>query len=107
LYPHPDCNNIPSCVWDIDAFRMFSTSLPINIENKSCTPVLDVQPDMKVIRCFMFSEYPVDIRKFKDMKELYDFFVENFDDKLKGKFKYEFCKDCYFNKINGYSCGCK
>ena len=107
LFPHPDCNNIPNCVWDNEMYQMFSVTLPQNIENRSCNVVLDVQPDMKVIRCFMFSEYPIDIKKFKNTNELREFFINNIDKKLEGVFKYNYCKNCYFYKINKHSCGCK
>jgi hypothetical protein len=75
---------------------MFSASLPNNIKNDDCTPVLDVQPDMTVIRCFMFSEFPVNIKQFNSINEVREYFIENIDNKIKGIYTYDKCQNCYF-----------
>ena len=107
LQPSPDCNRMPTCMIPEKFLRDLQILEYNNQENHFCEPVLDVQPNMNVIRCFMFSEYPVDIRNFSNAEEIRDYFIENIDKKLEGSLYQDYCKDCLFVKRNGMSCGCK
>ncbi len=107
LSPSPDCNRIPTCMIPQNFMQDLQILGNNNSENRACSPVLDVQPDMNVIRCFMFSEYQVDIRKFHNIDEIISFFIENIDKKLEGNVYKDECNNCLFTKINKMSCGCK
>lgn len=83
-----DCNGMPTCItssWEKDWLKEFSKlekeGGPTNIyENHKCSPVLDVLPDLKVVRCFGMSDVlKVDLLKFENTKQVRGYFVHEID----------------------------
>lgn len=107
LKVHPDCNTIPSCLWDYQFLVDMSIYNVDILENRNCEPVIDVLPDLKVIRCFMFSDYAVDIKQFSNVNEIRNYFINNIDRKLDGYQYKNSCKSCQFFRKYNHSCGCK
>lgn len=59
------------------------------IYNKcNCFPVVDVLPNLDVLRCFGTSQYTrVKMSQFNNIKQLRKYYIENYDLKLRIKFK--------------------
>jgi hypothetical protein len=76
-------------------------------ELNNCTPVIDVLPDLKAIRCFGLSEHTKeDIRSFKGIGDLRRFYVNTVDRPACGISTSEECSDCYNRQSGECSCGC-
>ncbi|MBI9053926.1 MAG: radical SAM protein [Bacteroidales bacterium] len=106
LIPHVDCNNIPLCLLNDEELRVFAFSSELNLKTSVCETVIDILPNLKVIRCFAFSEYEVDLEDFKDVEELSDHFTRAVDDKFNGVTLFEDCKDCKSFHYRSKSCAC-
>ena len=120
-----DCNFIPGCVFteeEIDGLtgakevlrsgladrysRMFWERV-IFCEYNNCSPVIDVLPDLKAIRCFGLSEHTKrDIRDFRDIGELGMHYINTIDRPAIGIWTQDECADCYIRETGGCSCGC-
>ncbi len=65
IVPFYDCNAIPRCIFTPLEYKCLEQKIKdtgrndINIlsELSSCTPVIDILPDLSVIRCFALSQY--------------------------------------------------
>lgn len=87
---HFDCNLPVPCLWseeekkDLMLMGLMSDGRElIPIEKSKCSPVVDILPDLTAIRCFGLSDVSkVSIKNFKNIMELKDYYVENFDNKL-------------------------
>ncbi len=120
-----DCNFLPPCVLTHDEFDtmmdvkdVFYRELSqqysemfwqraIVCEMHNCTPVIDILPDLRAIRCFGMSEYTKqDIRDFKDINELRRFYVNQVDLPAQNKWADDRCADCYSREIGSCSGGC-
>ena len=120
-----DCNFIPACVFTDDEREglmgakevMFSAlsdayteafwERVIFCEINNCSPVIDVLPDLKAIRCFGMSEHTKrNISDFRNIEELAMHYIATVDRPACGVSTEEECEYCY-NRENGQcSCGC-
>ena len=120
-----DCNFIPECVFT-NAEReslMSSKSVLRNAlwrnysqvfwdrvmfcEINNCTPVIDILPDLRAIRCFGLSEYTKEkISDFRDINELRRHYNDAVDKELCKYWTEDICKTCYNREIMLCSCGC-
>ena len=103
-----DCNSLPLCKFSDESIRTMMYSAPKTFVKQHCGLVIDVKPNLEVIRCFGLSdEFNLDL----------DYKNSNYNDICKAFDKefYEFehmplydeCKKCLVYKNNGNrSCGC-
>ena len=120
-----DCNFLPSCTLTKDEYdgvlrakEIFYSALQqkysrtfwqraILCELNNCTPVIDILPDLRAIRCFGLSEYTKqDIHEFRDIGELRKYYVNTIDRPACGVWTSDECKDCYNRESGECSCGC-
>ena len=105
-----DCNGIPWCILNAEekAFLLKYNILGKNLEigdpissTTTCSPVIDILPDLTTIRCFGLSKYlRVPISNFKNSKSIYKFFDEKFDSYARIAFLKEDCQDCKHHYLN-------
>ena len=120
-----DCNFLPDCVFTEDerdgmmgAKDVFYSALSerysetfwqrvIFSELNNCTPVIDILPDLRAIRCFGLSEHTKqDIRNFSGIGELRDYYVKTVDIPACGLWSESDCADCYSRELGNCSGGC-
>ena len=120
-----DCNFIPACVFTKDqrdglrgAKEVFYSALSkrysqsfwgrvIYSEMNNCSPVIDILPDLRAIRCFGLSEHTKrDIRDFRNINELRKHYISTVDSPACGIWTEEQCADCDNRELGGCSCGC-
>ncbi|QOR33934.1 radical SAM protein [Clostridium sp. 'deep sea'] len=102
-----DCNSIPLCLLEDTDLREMVYCSAINLVNRSCGTVLDVSPNLDVVRCFGLSrEYSTKLTNFKNVQELSNHMHDKFKDLYTVKL-FEECKDCtIYKRNNNQSCGC-
>lgn len=100
-----DCNKIPICSLDDKTLRYIMSIDPTIFSEKFCNPVLDVQPDLTVIRCFSASEKPVKLLDFQNANEIVRYFDETIDKKIKTP-TLKLCNNCPTHNLYNKSCGC-
>ncbi len=120
-----DCNFLPSCVLTRDEYDsvmaakdVFYSALSkryseefwqrsIVCETHNCTPVIDILPDLRAIRCFGLSGYTKqDIRDFRSIRELRDHYIKTVDRPAHSLWTSDECKDCLDRELGACSCGC-
>ena len=110
IQPHVDCNSVPICMYDDELLRLIALSggknPSQNLSKSFCHPVIDVEPDLNAIRCFGFSDEKIDVRDFKDLRQLSEYFDITMQGGNKEKLLIEECRSCVSYKMNGESCGC-
>ncbi|MDR0491845.1 MAG: radical SAM protein [Oscillospiraceae bacterium] len=118
-----DCNFLPECVLTeaeieslLPAKDVFYKALSgmysdmfwrrtIVCDLHNCSPVIDILPDLKAIRCFGLSEYTkCDIRDFSSITELAEYYIHTVDRPACGVASSPECKDCS-SCINGECSG--
>ena len=120
-----DCNFIPECAFTKDeregllgAKDVLYTAVSdrytnafwervIFCEFNNCTPVIDILPDLRAIRCFGLSEHTKqDIRDYKNIEELGMYYINTVDRPACELWTEDVCKDCYSRETGRCSCGC-
>jgi hypothetical protein len=120
-----DCNFLPNCVFTKDerdgmmgAKDVFYKALSerysetfwqrvIFCELNNCTPVIDILPDLRAIRCFGLSEYTKqDIDKYRNIGELRDYYIKTVDMPACRLWTEDDCADCYDRECGDCSGGC-
>lgn len=101
----PDCNNIPLCMLEDDLLRLFAMIDTRLLKPSICKPVLDIKPNLDVIRCFAISDNIVNLKKANTIKELVEHFESN-DKKFDNNPIFEQCKKCTVYLRNNRSCTC-
>lgn len=120
-----DCNFLPSCVLTKEEYdgvmrakQVFYSALQrkysrtfwqraILCELNNCTPVIDILPDLRAIRCFGLSEHTKqDIRDFADIGELRKFYENTVDRPACLVSTDDDCEQCYNRESGECSCGC-
>ena len=73
----------------------------------TCAPVLDVTPELEVIRCFALSKSKrLRLMDFQSEKEIEDWFLKNLDTRFLGRGCFDLCHECaHFQKGRCYG-GC-
>ncbi|MCL2408143.1 MAG: radical SAM protein [Oscillospiraceae bacterium] len=120
-----DCNFFPECVFTKDErdglraakevlgkavshrySRMFWERV-IFCEVNNCSPVIDILPDLRAIRCFGLSEYTKqDIRDFRNIEELRKHYLYTVDQPACNISTSDVCDECYNRELARCSCGC-
>lgn len=120
-----DCNFLPACVLTKDeresvmcAKEIFYSAQPnryseafwkrsIVCETHNCSPVVDILPDLRAIRCFGLSEYTKrDIRDFRSIKALREHYIKTVDRPAHKVWTSEECADCFERESGACSGGC-
>ena len=120
-----DCNFLPGCVLTdneiesvLPAKDVFYSALSgmysetfwqraIICELHNCSPVIDILPDLKAIRCFGLSEYTkCDIRDYRNISHLADHYIETVDKPACAVWSSDKCEDCFERITGDCSGGC-
>ena len=113
IAPVFDCNYVPRCLFTKEDEALFSqyesTMKRSNLYrvNAICAPVLDILPDLRVVRCFGVSSFlKVNLLRFQDSNEIQRHFLAEIDALAyhippNGK-----CADCNTYLAGKCSCGC-
>lgn len=111
--PTFDCNYIPFCIFD-DQDNMLASQYPEIMKrsnilriNPICSPVLDILPDLQVVRCFgMSSLYKVNLLDFRNTQELQRHFDAEIDKLAYHVLPSSECKNCREYAVLRCSGGC-
>jgi len=98
-----DCFQIPICLLNNKDLRLLALSGKDNI-GKPCSPIIDVKPNLKIIRCFALDSHEVDLKDFSNIEELRYYFSNEIDKKQEPSF--DKCKSCASYKKHEKSCVC-
>lgn len=109
IYPHPDCNIMPICLWTKDEIDyLHRHGLHPFVANSICsTPVITLLPDKTAVNCFALDSISkVPLYKFKDAYELINYYNIHINSYIFSSYTNEKCKKCR-DRINGLcSMGC-
>lgn len=99
-----DCNVIPLCAYSDSQLREIVIYDPESLYRKRCMPVLDIMPNLKVIRCFGTNHLGnCNLRDYDNAMEVFEYFAKNIDKGVNGL---EFTKECNKCKLHKrYKCG--
>ena len=108
VIPFFDCNAIPPCVWTKEERASAAEKYPRSIDRTNiffdrvkCNPVIDILPDLTVIRCFGMSETTKKaITDFENIEEARCYYIKNIDSVACHTVHSEKCLNCKAN-ING------
>lgn len=123
VIPGFDCNFMPQCVLTEDEKRRLFHIKDFFMERinrdryfwqrsiisdiQSCSPVVDILPDLTSVRCFGLSEYTrVNIRDFKNLEELEKYYSDTIDKASRDFYFSEDCKECFMRKNGKCTAGC-
>ena len=120
-----DCNFIPACVFTEDEreglmgakdvlygslsskYSQMSWARFIFCEINNCTPVVDILPDLRAIRCFGLSEHTkANIKDFRNIGELKRHYMTSVDNPATAISGEKRCDNCYNREIGDCSGGC-
>lgn len=115
VLPYYDCNCPPDCIWtdeEKEWLKAYSARYPENntklIGNAlRCSPVIDILPDLRAVRCFGMSDFmKTRIDDYESIRDLTSYFMSEID-VFAGKIPAcGECKECYERKINACYAGC-
>lgn len=110
IVPQNDCNAIPNCLLNIEEKRLLlklqqlSNELKLDrgtLQNYTCSPVIDILPDLNAVRCFGFSKnLKAPITNFKNIFYLRQYFINKIDVYAKVAHFTENCEDCRDRTLN-------
>ena len=111
IIPKYDCNSLPDCVLDVEDKRLLlmikqkAASMEMQDDTifscKTCSPVIDILPNLKAVRCFGLSKYfKTDILRFKNPKALRAYFTSKIDAFAKVTYVNENCEECRSMYLN-------
>lgn len=111
--PFFDCNYLPNCIFtdeDYELFRQYPEALKrsnLIWDTAICSPVLDILPDLRVVRCFAVSDfYKANLEDFRDIHELQRHFISEVDSLAYQILPSAECKSCHEYLAGKCSCGC-
>ena len=109
---HFDCQKIPKCILldSIDELEEIKEKIPnLDILNHCCcAPVLDILPDLKVVRCFGVSDrsLAVPMESFSCEGDLVGYFERGIDNIARLLPCEEECIECYYSRCGECQGGC-
>lgn len=78
----PDCSPLLLCGITAEQAKKMAYLAPGWLSNKKCRAPVDVLPDLQVVRCMATKEFwSADLRRFKDVENIYKFVTHLIDDK--------------------------
>lgn len=117
IEPLYDCNKIPACLMEeeMELFKRNAEKLKdrnrspksIFVRDVRCTPVIDITPDLRAVRCFGLSgDTKVDIGNFRSLEELYHYYQQTVDCYAYGTAADPRCSACYERETQHCMGGC-
>lgn len=112
IFPFFDCNALMPCMITNEekkAVKDFMRKSNINEyeDYAVCRPIIDILPNLDAIRCFGLSEFgKVKIADFHKIKDLKNYFMNNFDSYAFNISAAPKCVNCYKRKTMRCSGGC-
>ena len=114
IVPFFDCNAMPTCIWTEDERRDTLKKFPssdkrTNIFNfiVSCTPIIDILPDLTIIRCFGLSEQTKKhLTDFKNIEDARNYYYHTIDAFSCNSIHSEKCTTCYEREVGKCNGGC-
>ena len=114
IIPFFDCNAMPVCIWSesernriLQQFPQAKTKTNIFNTNVSCSPIIDILPDLTIIRCFGLSEYTKKkISDFKNIREARNYYARTIDSFACNSCHSKKCFSCYEREIGKCNGGC-
>lgn len=114
VVPYYDCNSLPDCIFDIEDIKIMVKLSKLADEFKiafcpirscrTCTPVLDIFPDLTVGRCFGLAKYyRVPLSNFKCVSNIEKYFFNEVDMFARLSFISKKCPDCKLRLLS--KCG--
>lgn len=102
-----DCSSLPICAFADSEIRDMLYAVPTMFEKPVCESVIDVRPNLDVIRCFGLSGYyKTNLNNHRSLDSLIADLDSNTKD-IKDALLFDECKDCIvYNRNNNQSCGC-
>ena len=104
--PKVDCNNLPLCLLDDDDLRTLAMIHEGSLRKSMCFPVIDVKPNLEVIRCFALSDHVVNLGDFENEAELKMYFETKVDPLYNKKVLFDQCYQCPSYDMFGRACAC-
>ena len=113
IAPNFDCNYLPPCLLepeDKELLQTYSSTMKrsnLMHIHPICSPVLDILPDLQVVRCFGMSNlYRVPLRNFKNTEDLKRHFLLEMDALAYHILPNSACENCCQYLSGKCSCGC-
>lgn len=111
--PFFDCNYLPNCIFteeDYELFRQYPEVLKrsnLTWDTAICAPVLDILPDLRVVRCFAVSDfYKAYLTDYQNIQELKRHLSSEVDALAYQILPSAECKSCHEYLAGKCSCGC-
>lgn len=110
-----DCNKTPRCIWTdkewlwLQYYCKKYHSYPSNIADPvvKCSPVIDILPDLRSVRCFGMSDFEkVNIKDFETIRDLDNYFKNKIDAEMFRIPSSHNCTDCYSRRTGKCTGGC-
>lgn len=114
IIPFFDCNAMPVCIWSEDERTRILQDFP-EVKNKtnifntyvSCCPIIDILPDLTIIRCFGLSEHTKKkISDFKNIEEARNYYARTIDSFACNSCHSKECISCYERETGKCNGGC-
>lgn len=114
IIPFFDCNAMPVCIWSEDERTRILQDFPeaknkTNIFNAyvTCSPIIDILPDLTIIRCFGLSEHTKKkISNFKNIEEARNYYARTIDSFACNSCHSKECISCYERETRKCNGGC-
>lgn len=114
IIPFYDCNAIPKCIFtpiEIKVLEQMIQATGLEDNNllcdvTACSPVIDILPDLNIIRCFALSEFKAKAADFNNIFEARAYFNNCFDTLAFHVYATEICIECFYKKTMKCSAGC-
>jgi sulfatase maturation enzyme AslB (radical SAM superfamily) len=112
IVPSYDCNLMPLCITTdeekefLKSFTVLRQQINLN-NNPLCDPVIDILPDLKMVRCFGCSEIcKADMEHFERIQQVSDFFAKSIDVPASLIDASPKCKTCLYQNTGRCTGGC-
>lgn len=114
IIPFFDCNAMPVCIWSEQERNKVLKEFPevktkTNLFNTTvlCSPIIDILPDLTIIRCFGLSEQTKkNILDFKNIEEARNYYVRTIDSFACNTCHSKDCFSCYERETAKCNGGC-
>jgi len=114
ILPYYDCNKPPYCIWtDEEKEWLENMVAKYHVESNLigdhsfCFPVIDILPNLQVVRCFGMSEYEkVNIDDFTGVSEIASYFLNHIDSASYQIPTVDECKECKKRQTRKCTAGC-
>lgn len=114
ILPFFDCNAMPTCIWSEEERSQISKDIP-QAKSKTnifksvvfCKPIIDILPDLTIIRCFGLSENTKKkMHEFKTIEEARNYYSRTIDAFACNTCHSEECVSCQQREIGKCNGGC-